>query len=115
MADEAEKPEEKAPEPAPTANDDGSKKDLPKQEIPPGKMHIKVYAPFKSYFNGIADNMSAENATGPFDILGQHKNFMTLLTPCDIIVRNDGKEEKISITRGIMHVKKDDIIVFLDV
>ena len=92
-----------------------SQKTVPKQEIPKGKMRVKVYAPFKTYFNGIADNMSAVNITGPFDILAQHKNFMTLLSPCDIVVRNDGKEEKITITRGVMHVKKDEVVVFLDV
>ena len=111
MADEPKKPEEKEaqkPEAEP-------KDDLPKQEIPAGKMHVKVYAPFKSYFNGIADNLSAVNATGPFDILPQHKNFMTLLSACEIVIRNDGKEEKVKITRGVMHVKKDDVIVFLDV
>ena len=84
-------------------------------EIPPGKMHIKVYAPFKTYFDGIGDSISAVNETGPFDILPRHHNFMTLLSPCDIIVRSDHGEEKFTISRGIMHVKADRVIVFLDV
>lgn len=78
-------------------------------------MHVKVYAPFKTYYNGLAESISAENPTGPFDILASHYNFMTLLSPCEIVVRNDGKEEKMKIQRGIMHVKKDAVIVFLDV
>ena len=78
-------------------------------------MHVKVYAPFKVYFDGLAESISAENLTGPFDILASHHNFMTLLSPCEIVVRNDGKEEKVNIQRGIMHVKKDEVIVFLDV
>ena len=84
-------------------------------EIPDGKMHVKVYAPFKTYFNGIADSISAANDTGAFDILPRHHNFMTLLSPCDIIVRSEQGEEKVPITRGIMHVKADRVIVFLDV
>ncbi|MDQ2973760.1 MAG: hypothetical protein M3Q79_04795 [bacterium] len=88
---------------------------LPTQKIPSGKMHVKVYAPFKTYFNGVADSLTAVNPTGPFDILPRHKNFMTLMSPCEIIVRNDGKEDKVKITRGIMHVKENEIIVFLDV
>jgi F0F1-type ATP synthase epsilon subunit len=80
-----------------------------------GNIRVKVYAPFKVYYDGSADSISAVNATGPFDILGKHHNFMTLLSAGDIIVRNDKGEEKISITRGIMHVKADDIVVFLDV
>lgn len=78
-------------------------------------MHVKVYAPFKTYFDSEALSISAENETGPFDILPKHHNFMTLLTPCDIIVRTDKGEEKVSISRGVMHVKQDEVIVFLDV
>lgn len=79
------------------------------------EMHVKVYAPFKVYFDGMAESISAENATGEFDILPMHHNFMTLLSPCEIVVRYDGKEEKIRVSRGIMHVKADDVVVFLDV
>lgn len=79
-------------------------------------MHVKVYAPFKTYFDGPATSISAVNDTGPFDILGKHHNFMTLLSEGDIIVRTDGgNDETIHITRGIMHVKTDEIVVFLDV
>lgn len=78
-------------------------------------MHVKVYAPFKVYFDGDAISISAINDTGPFDILPQHHNFMTLINACDIVVRTDKGEEKIAITRGIMHVKADQVVVFLDV
>lgn len=78
-------------------------------------MHVKVYAPFKTYYDGLAESISAENETGPFDILPKHHNFMTLLSACDIVVKNGNQEEKVAITRGIMHVKADEVIVFLDV
>lgn len=85
------------------------------QSVDGKTMHVKVYAPFKVYFDGIAESISAANDTGPFDILPKHHNFMTLLSECEIIVRAAGREEKIEITRGIMHVKADKVIVFLDV
>jgi len=90
---------------------------IPKKEVevPAGKMYVKVYAPFKTYFDGFADSISAINETGPFDILPRHHNFMTLLSPCEIIVRSDKGEDKVSIQRGIMHVKADRVVVFLDV
>ena len=78
-------------------------------------MHVKIYAPFKIYYDGEASSVSAANATGPFDILPKHHNFMTLLSPCDIIVRSSHGDERIKISRGIMHVKADKVIVFLDV
>jgi len=81
----------------------------------PITMHIKVYSPFKVYFDGIGQSISAVNYTGPFDILPKHHNFMTLLIPCDVVVRTATHEQKIRISRGIMHVKADQVIVFLDV
>lgn len=78
-------------------------------------MYVKVYAPYKTYFDGVAKSISAINNTGPFDILPGHHNFMTLLSPCDIIVRTDNSEEDIPIKQGVMHVKADQVIVFLDV
>lgn len=78
-------------------------------------VYAKVYAPYKVYFEGEAYSISAASHTGPFDILPRHHNFITLLVPCDVIVRTPTHEEKIRIQGGIMHVKADKVIVFLDV
>ncbi len=79
-------------------------------------MRIKIYSPFKNYFDDQAFSISAENTTGPFDILPRHHNFISLLMPCELIVRSVGDEDKhIRISGGIMHVKADHVIVFLDV
>lgn len=78
-------------------------------------MHVKVYSPYKVYYDDEATSVSAENDTGPFDILPRHHNFMTLLNSCEIIIRTTRDQERIKIARGIMHVKADSVIVFLDV
>ncbi len=78
-------------------------------------IHIKVYSPFTVYFDDRAYSISAVNDTGPFDILPRHHNFMTLLNPCELIVRALRGEQRIKISRGVMHVKADQVIVFLDV
>jgi F0F1-type ATP synthase epsilon subunit len=102
--------------PAATDETDESKKtDAPTDTGDADHMHVKVYAPFKVYFDDIATSISAVNDTGPFDILPRHHNFMTLINTCEIVVRTDKGEEKFKITRGIMHVKADDVVVFLDV
>jgi F0F1-type ATP synthase epsilon subunit len=79
-------------------------------------MHVKVYAPFRTYFDDNAYSVSAENRTGPFDVLPHHKNFMSLLVPCTITVRTPKDNEfNLKVTRGVMHVKSDRVTVFLDV
>ncbi len=96
---------------------DTTTKDADKQEpiAPKGQMLVKVYSPFKDYFDAPANSVSAVNDTGPFDILPGHHNFLTLLSACELEVRTAEGAEKIKIDRGIMYVKKDKVTVFLDV
>jgi F0F1-type ATP synthase epsilon subunit len=80
------------------------------------RFRLKVYSQFKVYFEDDVSSISAVNDTGPFDILAQHHNFITLLNPCDLVIKTEGKQDfVISITRGIMQVKPGSVIVFLDV
>jgi F0F1-type ATP synthase epsilon subunit len=87
------------------------------QKIEDGKnMSVKIYSPFKVYFDGLALSASAESKTGPFDILPKHHNFITLLEPCDLLIRVEGQDDEVfPIGGGIMHVKADQVTVFLDV
>jgi hypothetical protein len=122
MADEPEKDEPKAEatvaeatEPTEKVDQVVNAKGQNKTKHKEGDLfHLKVYSPFKVYFDGEVSSVSAVNATGPFDILAGHHNFLTLLAPCEIVIRGQA-EEKVKITRGIMHVKADDVVVFLDV
>jgi F0F1-type ATP synthase epsilon subunit len=86
-----------------------------KPEVPKGQMWVKIYSPFRSYYDALANSISAVNMTGPFDILPGHHKFLTLVSSCDIEVSNAEGEEKIKIEQGIMYVKEDRVIVFLDV
>lgn len=81
-------------------------------------VRIKVYSPFKVYFEDDAYSISAVNATGPFDILPHHHHFMTLLNPCELqiqITTTGDHVQRIRISGGLMHVKADKITVFLDI
>lgn len=79
-------------------------------------MAVKVYAPFKVYFEGDAYSVSAINATGPFDILPKHRNFLCMLVPCNLVVHPvEGEKKTIKIHRALMHVKADRVAVYVDV
>lgn len=87
----------------------GSDKDQP-------SMQILVHSPFREYFNGPAFSLTAENATGEFDILPHHHNFISLLLPCDLLIRAvSAGDLKIKISGGLIHVKADQVVVFLDI
>lgn len=94
------------------------KKDEAKSKAKSDKplMQVKVYAPFQVYFEGIASSLSAVNETGPFDILPKHRNFICMLTPCTVRVVTDTDEVKlVKVSRALMHVRADRVVVFVDV
>lgn len=76
---------------------------------------VKVYAPFKVYFEGEAYSVSAVNATGPFDILPHHHNFLCMLVPCTLEIATAEGLKQVKISRALMHVKAERVVVFVDV
>lgn len=78
-------------------------------------MAIKVYAPFKIYYEGEGYSVSAVNATGPFDILPKHHNFLCMLVPCQLVIETPEGQKVIKISRALMHVKSNRTVVFVDV
>lgn len=86
-----------------------------KTEVPAGQMLVKVYAPYRVYFEGPAISLSGENDSGPFDILVGHHKFLTLVHACELEIRTNDGAEKIKIDKAIMYVKEDRVTVFLDV
>jgi F0F1-type ATP synthase epsilon subunit len=78
-------------------------------------MYVKVYAPFKVYFEGDAFSLTAENETGPFDVLPKHHNFLCMLVPCNLVIKTPDETKTIKIARALMHVKAEKVTVFVDV
>jgi F0F1-type ATP synthase epsilon subunit len=86
-------------------------------QVPKGKpmMAVKVYAPFKMYFEGDAYSVSAINDVGPFDILPRHHNFLCMLVPCTLSIETTEGQRKVKISRALMHVRADRVVVFVNV
>lgn len=78
-------------------------------------MAVKVYAPFQVYFEGEAYSISAVNEVGPFDILPHHRNFLCMLVPCNVVINTASGRETVKVSRALMHVKADRVVVFVDV
>lgn len=96
------------------AKPDGKTTEAP--ELDPNTIYVKVYSPYQVYYDGDAQSITAENDTGPFDILPRHHNFMTLVNEGEVTIRADGQEDKtIRISHGVMHVRRNKITLFLDV
>lgn len=76
---------------------------------------VKVWSPFQIYFDGEAKSVSGVNATGPFDVLPQHRNFISLLNGGELNLRTIQGDVRIRISGGVMQVHQDVVTVFLEV
>lgn len=99
-----------------SAEDKKSKKKKDKEELDAHVIQVKVYSAYQTYYDGPAKSISAENDTGPFDVLPRHHNFMTLVNAGEVIIRIEGEDDKkLRIERGVMHVRRNKVTLFLDV
>ena len=115
--EKVEKPEEKVETKTLSKDEKKAQKKIKDDEFnSPSTIHVKMYSPYKVYFDAEAESVSSENATGPFDILARHHNFITLLRPCEVDIKSaSGGDKKIKISRGVMHVHLNRVTIFLDV
>ena len=78
-------------------------------------LSIKVWSPFRVYYQGAAASISGNNGAGPFDILPRHHNFISLLAAGDLVLQPADGELRIHISSGIMQVHDNHVTVFLEV
>lgn len=102
MADDVTTPDDSAAAPTTAAGDKHT-------------LAVKVYAPFKVYYEGEGYSLSAINETGPFDILPGHHNFLSMLVPCTLVIQTPDGQKDIQITRALVHVNAGRVVVFMDV
>jgi F0F1-type ATP synthase epsilon subunit len=79
------------------------------------KFQVKVFSPYQTFFEGSAVSLSANNDTGPFDVLPGHSNFFTLLNPGIVRVNNGFDKVEIEITNGILKVTANKATLFANV
>lgn len=73
-------------------------------------------APFHVYFEGEADVVTATNKIGEFDILPGHADFFSMLIPGEVIVRKGDDEPVVfTIRNGIMTVRDNKVMVFVNI
>ena len=79
--------------------------------------HLKVIAraPFQLYYEGEAKLVSGENRVGKFDILPGHADFFSVMTPGEVIIETDKEPVSIAITNGIIGVRDDSVLLFLNI
>lgn len=84
---------------------------MPKTKL----IKVKIIETQKTIFYGKARSITAQNETGPFDILPGHINFVTLINGALTIIQEDGTPFSIEITDGVLRNKMDYVKIYLGI
>jgi F0F1-type ATP synthase epsilon subunit len=76
-------------------------------------LEVKVFSPYKVYYQGAARSISAVNADGTFDVLPGHISFFSILSPGPVVVDTGNDKVQIPISHGIMHVRHNKSTLFV--
>ena len=64
-------------------------------------------------WKGRATSLSSENSQGPFDLLGEHANFVTIVREKPIIIRQDKNIiKKLTPRTAVIYVKGNSVKVY---
>ena len=80
-----------------------------------GKLNVKIFSPFETFFEGSAVSVSAKNPEGDFDVLYNHSNFFSLLSKGKIQIDTGFDKIGVQIDSGIMRVNDNKVVVFANV
>lgn len=84
-------------------------------EVRDNYFYVKIFSPFEVYFEGEVSAVSAINETGPFDVLKDHANFISILPAGSVkILTRFGKRE-VEISRGILRASNNRVTLFANV
>lgn len=80
------------------------------------KLKVIARSPFQLYYEGEALVVTATNKVGKFDILPGHANFFSIINPdSEVIIGTDKEDTHIKAGNGIITVKDDEVLLFLDI
>ena len=81
----------------------------------PGSLEVLVASNNVAYYVGRAKAVSSTNKIGPFDILPQHENFISLIYDKVIVVDERGEEHDFVCQSGLLEVSENRVRVFIGI
>jgi F0F1-type ATP synthase epsilon subunit len=78
------------------------------------QLQVIARAPFQVYYEGPARVVSALNRIGKFDVLPGHADFFSVMMPGDVVIETDAETITFPITGGIIGVRDDEVMLFVN-
>ena len=78
------------------------------------ELNVIARAPFHVYYEGAAQVVTAINNVGPFDILPEHADFFSILSPGEVLIESESDSVSFTITNGIISVRNNEVLLFVN-
>jgi F0F1-type ATP synthase epsilon subunit len=78
------------------------------------QLNVSARSPFEVYYEGVATSVTALNKVGLFDILPGHADFFSMLSPCEVIIETASDPISFTITNGIITVRDNEVLLFVN-
>ena len=78
-------------------------------------LSVQVMNPNEILWEGKARSVSSKNTYGPFDLLPEHANFVTLVKKDPIIIKGVDGEKKFSFDSAVIHIHNDHVSIFAQI
>ena len=78
------------------------------------QLKVIARAPFHIYYEGLANVVSAINSVGKFDILPGHADFFSVMAPGEVTIETDKDPVSFMISGGIVGVRDDEVMLFVN-
>jgi F0F1-type ATP synthase epsilon subunit len=79
------------------------------------QLQVTLRSKEKLLYSGVATTVSSENERGPFDILSEHANFISLIHNYIIIDHGLPTEQSFQLEKGVMYVVSNKIDVYIGI
>lgn len=79
------------------------------------QLTVIARSPFHVYYEGVAVALTATNKVGTFDILPGHADMFSVLVPCEVVIETADEPVAFDISSGIITVRSDEVMLFVDV
>jgi F0F1-type ATP synthase epsilon subunit len=79
------------------------------------KLKVIARAPFNVYYEGDAEAVTATNRVGKFDILPEHADFFSILSPGEIVIETSKDPIVFNVSNGIVTVRDNEVMLFVNI
>ena len=78
-------------------------------------LSVRIISLGEVIWEGQAVSISAVNTTGPFDILPQHANFISILIDNPITLKTETETKKFKFSRSLLYAKDNSIKIYAEI